>query len=119
MLLISKIEFLDVDGDETTIFESKPFEPLFLRGGEMIQAEVAQELVRGRRFRRPSDGEDVVIGCSKQAQDVIGLQYEAWENLEKDRGYWHTQSAALRIKLDAVKSAGFLKRLKWLLHGYR
>lgn len=119
MLLISKIEFLDVDVDVHTIFEVKPWEPLPLKGGEMVEAKVAQELVRGRRFRRPNDGMDIVIGCSKQAQDVIGLQYEAWESLENDRDYWHTQCVASRLKIESIKQAGFWKRLKWLLRGYR
>lgn len=119
MLLISKVEFLDVDGDEQTIFETKPREPLPLKCGEMVEAKVAQELVRGRRFRRPNDGTDIVIGCSNQAQDVIGLQYEAWESLEKDRDHWHTQCVASRLKIDSIKKAGFWERLKWLLRGYR
>lgn len=119
MLLISKIEFLEVEGDERTIFETKPWEPLKLKGGEMVEAKVAQELVQGRRFRRPADGTDIVIGCSKQAADVIGLQYEEWESLEEDRDYWHTQSVASRLKLDSITNAGFVERLKWLIRGYR
>jgi len=46
-------------------------------------------MVHGRVFRRPSDGYEICIGTSKQAADIIGIQYEAWKTtdleLEKAR----------------------------------
>lgn len=44
---------------------------------------LTEELVRGRRFVIPTTRESIIIGCSKQVQDLIGIQYEAWENHEK------------------------------------
>lgn len=119
MLLITKIEFLDVDGDSHAVVDERQLEPLHPKDIGMTEEKIVRELVRGRRFTRPNDGVEIVIGLSKQAQDIIGLQYEAWEALEKDRDYWHRKCIASRLKIDSIKMAGFWERLKWLVFGYK
>ena len=98
MLIIKHIDFIEVDKTRCEILSHPPI-PLFVKDNrgpkEIDSVEVESELVIGRRFRRPSDNIDMYIGVSKQAQDVIGLQYEAWGNLHRDyRRLWQTSSPA-------------------------
>ena len=75
--------------------------------------KVKRELVYGRRFRRPSDGMDVVIGVPKELADIIGIQYEAWE--EKEKLITSLQETVTRYSnniLHLVKQ-NFWQRLKW------
>ena len=86
MILIDKIEFINIDADQIELAHYKEPDYPFLVGtehGEDIKtASVIRELVKGRRFRR-SDGTDVVIGHSKDTGDILGLSYEAFDNLEE------------------------------------
>jgi len=102
MIIIKHIDFLEVDRTRCEILSKPHFEPIFVKDNEGPRlgdfAEIHKELIVGRRFIRPSDGTDIYIGVSKQAQDIIGLQYEAWNNIEKP---WQ---------------APILTQLKWLLN---
>jgi hypothetical protein len=41
-----------------------------------------REKIDKQMFMRP-DGTMICIGMSKQAQDVIGIQYESWNKMQK------------------------------------
>lgn len=77
MIIIKSCEVIDV-GDVTIkdIYRYPPLECLPVNDYSAVaEVSVIQELIRGRRFVRPSDGIDVYLGCTKEAQDLIGIQY--------------------------------------------
>lgn len=40
------------------------------------------ELIQGRKHTRP-DGSQLILGYPKEIADTIGIEYEAWENMER------------------------------------
>lgn len=128
MILIKNIEMVEVDRDPYEILSTiHPYEAISVYNGsniEHIEHEVFTELIRGRRFIRP-DGKELIIGCSKQAEEVIGIQYESWENLmglhESTREELYREKGKLlkaNEELYAIKQLGFFKRLVLLFKGY-
>ena len=109
MILVKHIEAFEVEGPvgEIAHFEDRPCDystqPVF---------ELERELVRGRTFIRP-DGTTICIGTSKQAQEVLGIQYEAWETMKDELG----ASRVLLYDLRNLSAWGHLKLfLKKMLH---
>lgn len=114
MILIKKIEFMDIDRDMVELaFMSLPDYGLLVNtdsGQDITKASVVNELVRSKRFRRP-DGTELRIGFSEQAADVLGLSYEAFANLEdllsqtQNTVYEHTNKIqGLKKEIYAFKS---------------
>lgn len=123
MILIKKIEYIETDRDPIEIVSmNRPdaFVPVLTdTGKEHIEVKEIIELVRGRRFCRPSDGLDIIIGMPKKVQDLIVIQYEAWDRMATENTNTHLAlSAALRKTREDGK-ASFFTRLKWLFCGYR
>lgn len=138
MIVIKSIDYYQFDGDMYKLLHALPPQGLMAstkEGNIHVPADRFVELVKGRMFVRP-DGEQVVIGASKQAQKVIGLQYEAWGTLiyERDEAYTDLRTAT-KLKRNALVELGTLKdavkrgkvkrvnasiwtRLNWLLFGY-
>ena len=124
MIIIKNIEFLETDKDIYEIYQQDHRSNFFKVGDDFVERKIFTELIRGRRFRRPSDGTDIIIGVSKQAQDVIGLQYEAFTNLEQMYNLeCHNHSVTAReknkyfSKLEVLRTASFFTRIKWLFKG--
>lgn len=93
------------------------------KGKRAIEARQYNELVQGVRFRRPDDTE-IIVGMSKQAQEVIGLQYESWQRMQDrldryaaENDNLHKQASIHWDMLRSIKTAKFLTRLKWLFVG--
>lgn len=86
-------------------------------GAHIVSTNLLHELVSGRRYRRPSDGQEICIGWSQEVQDLLGMPLECWENMEAYLKDARWDNDDLRGKLTAIKSAGFLTRLKWLFTG--
>ncbi len=130
MILIKRIECVQVDGDMVSIMSHSPLSmPHFPVRNELGEEafvdtrELHQELVRGRLFRRP-DGTEVVIGMSEQCQDLIGLQYEAWDNTLNNVDRLMAREQALVKKnnqisqrLADIHTAPWWRRLRWLFAG--
>lgn len=84
MIFIRGIDSAEIEGDHTTILDSRErfvANTSFNPDGPIDEPYIKVETIRGVTFRRP-DGTEVVIGASKEAQDIIGIQYEAWHELE-------------------------------------
>ena len=126
MLVIRKVEFLEVNKDPLELLATtQPGMPVEC-GEELVPVDFFKELIRGRRFVRPSDGIDIIVGCSRQAEEVIGLQYEAWDNLQnayaaEQINHHRTTSEMYEYKsrVDEMFRSSFWQRLKWLVIGYR
>lgn len=122
MILIKHIEFLEVQGDEHRILhEAEPWEllPAVDQDGPSATdvATIRSEYIRGKRFHRK--GHTVVIGCTEQASGVIGIQYEAWDNLERALEASREARRDLTELLLLYKAATLWKRLKWLFTGVK
>ena len=147
MIVIKKIEFLKTDRDIYEIYYShmmdRPESPMVF-DGEFIAPEFFREIIRGIHFRRP-DGEEVVVGVSKQAQEVLGLMYDVWEDqratidmLRSSRDKMEKKIEDQRATIDMLRSSrdkmekkidelggglfkfecsGFWGRLKYLFKG--
>lgn len=138
MIVIKSIDFFEVHGERHEFYDRyiKNGNPLMkvgtAVGSDQVMVEEVAELIKGREFRSPG-GRSVVIGVSAQAQDIIGIQYEAWENqsrlveeLSRDNGrlttkadQLHRQSKEKLIELNEIKTASFWVRLRWLFFGYK
>jgi len=121
VLLIKNIEFIETDRDPYEIINLKsPYEAVEVlsnRGREVVSVNEIRELIRGRRFVRPSDNKDIIVGCSKKAEDVIGIQYEAWDTLEKDCQAWSAKTSKLISEISDIKKSGLFKRIKFVFTG--
>ena len=122
MLLIKNIEFYETDRDPVQIIrQSGSYEAIQVisdRGGCVVPLSEVRELVYGRRFVRPSDGTDLVVGVSQQAQDVLGLQYEAWQNMSDALDTCQAASAIKSREIEDAKKATLWTRIKWVFNGY-
>ena len=129
MIVIRNIDFIETPQDRTEIYHQDPMSPpILLRtqgDDEYMPVSIVQELIRGRCFRRP-DGSELVIGASKQAEEVLGLQYEAWETVHRELCTQrsrllaaHKQVHKYKDELNGIRCASIWKRLKWLIVGYR
>lgn len=127
MIVIKSVEFLETNRDPIELLATTPpYSPVFYGPGPPIEQEIFKELIRGRRFCRPSDGTDIIVGVSKQAGEVLGIMYEAWDNIEKAYNTEVSKHSITARELYKCKSslakilnASFLQRLKWLFLGVK
>lgn len=82
------------------------------------------DFVRGVEFKNPATGESILIGNTNTVSDLIGIQFETFENLENahknlssDYRRVSKKSRQLISFVDKVSDASFLTRLKWLFTG--
>ena len=123
MILVKKIEYIETDRDPIDIISMvRPNYPVRVgteKGAKLVEVSEIHELIKGRRFVRPSTQTDIVIGMSKQASEVIGIQYETFDNMEESIAQLTSQQRVDRETLDKIKSASLLKRLTWLFTGVK
>ena len=114
MIVIEHIKYFKVDRDIAEIMQMRPFEAISVitdAGKDYMSSEDLQkEIIRGRRFVRPYDGTDVIIGTSKQVADLINIQWEAWEEMEqrlnitdKELGFARLVVGKLEAKIEYLK----------------
>ncbi len=114
MILIKSIETIEVEGDLHNIYQNYGHQghvPCYKNGAEPSSEsiEVIQELVRSKHFVQ-ADGQRVYIGQTKAVADVIGIQYEAWDSMEKRLE--EVRSKLFNASCDLVKSNNELSVLK-------
>ena len=120
MIVIKNVEIFEVDRNPIEILSTTlPHQHVFPCSGDPVSVEVFRELIRGRRFVRPSDGTDIVVGMSIQAEDVIGLQYEAWDEINNSLNYFRSSLAKSDSEIMRLKSARFWERFRWLFTGVK
>ena len=122
MILIKHIEFIQVDRDPYQMIScSAPYEAVEVlsdKGDVVVPINEVAELIKGRRFVRPSDNVDITIGLSKQAEDVLGIQYEAWDELQKRADDYWNNFIAIRERIEAVQKMSFWERFKGVFSGF-
>ena len=117
MILVKHVEFVRVETDRAVIHGLHDYTviPTQCNGvDELMPVSAVRELIRGREFRRP-DGESIVVGCSKQAESVFGIQYEAWDEISRLLSCSRSEVLTLQRKIGGFRRWGTWKRLKWLL----
>ena len=132
MIVITKIETIEVPLSYAEIRAMEwddRAEAVGPYGSMTMDRNEITELVEGRRFVRPSDGLDVVIGMGADVQDLLGIQYEAWEAMERSLSYKRVLEVKLRRSEGLVNAAekilvghataSFGQRLKWLFTGVK
>ena len=120
MIVIKRIDFIETDQDPFEILSSTApnhYVPVLENNEpEMISAYALTELIQGTRFRRP-DGTNIIIGMSKQASDVIGIQYEAWAESEKRANNWCEAFKKENKELSNLRKTPLLNRIKFVFTG--
>ncbi len=122
MILIKNIEFYETNQDPIEIVSHmmpyEAIEALSDKGDVVVPISEIRELIKGQRFRR-SDGVDIIVGLTKQAQDILGLQYEAWDNMQKELEITHNSLQVANETIKAVTQANIWTRIKYLFCGYK
>lgn len=118
MIVIKNIEYIETDKDPLEIISTKMPHNLvgYTNKDAPITVEYLTELIHGRRFVRP-DGRTLYIGVSEQAQEVIGIQYGAWNTKEREMQEWVSAYQREKTKVDMYRSAKLWKRIKYLFTG--
>jgi len=129
MILIKSIDYYEVDRDPIEIINNNPpyaGVPLISNGSkDIVTCEVLSEWAGGRVFINPQNGLEIKIANSKAVQDLIGIQFEAWDNLQAEHETCRQNLIAARRNLtktfkqiNAAHKASVWTRLKWLFKGY-
>lgn len=122
MIVITKIEVLKTNKDfcEIVLLCQDPFvNYIKFEEGNAVDIKTVREYIKGRRFYNPRRGIDVVLGVSKEVGDILGLQYEAFENLEKGVEHLRIEKNGYYQELKRIGKFNFWKRLKCLFFGIK
>lgn len=136
MIYIHDIQWAEVRGNEVTLYKNEATVPcLDNLDGPIPELTIETECVRGRKIVR--DGKEIVLGMRKFHQDLLHIQYEAIDNLQRDYGNTLDRLSETQKKLESEKTlsrdlmqsignlteycedSGFWMRLKWLLKGWK
>ena len=124
MIVIKNIDYVTVDNEREIRFDMYPrhlpcmsaYDPDKILKFDTVETEI----VHGRRFVHP-DGTDIVIGMTSYVQDLLGIQYDAWDNMQDD--YFRMRERMFvaqhnlidtKKELDKLKSLTFFQKLKRL-----
>jgi hypothetical protein len=110
MIVITKIEVEEVSGISREMYSQLPLSG-YLDG---VNTTLRVETINGSIFRRP-DGSTINIGTSKQAQEVIGIQYEDWRNMEQELTLAGRKLFNMHSEKKLFDEMGLWQRLKWAL----
>ena len=134
MIIITHVEVMQVpySPQELRSFQPGSRVPVGKPGEDFPfeEVQVLSEMINGRTFV-PEDGAPIVLGCSGQAANAIGIMWDAWanqdamidglrhraENLKRDVETAEGFTQAYEAELLAVEAAGVILRLKWLFTG--
>lgn len=134
MIIITHVEVMQVpySSHELRSFQPGSRVPVGKPGEDFPfeEVQVLSEMINGRTFV-PEDGAPIVLGCSGQAANAIGIMWDAWanqdaminglrqraENLKRDVETADAIVRAYREDVLRLEKAGVILRLKWLFTG--
>lgn len=121
MLLIRKVEYVDVPSDVTKIYDfidDKNNRPLFDGNNDFLlnMMAVEQEIVRGKRYRNEK-GDEICIGIPQEIQGILGLPFSDFKRLENNINALRIETKNLKKELKSYKEMSFWNRLKFLITG--
>lgn len=87
-IFITEIKYVETDRSPWEIVSTHgPFDQITMfdqdRAQQEVTVTVVKELMHAAQFRR-EDGSTFYVGCSKQAAEVLFMQKEAWEILQRE-----------------------------------
>ena len=93
MICITDVEYIETKGDIHRIYEASPYNPVIGRmkstnpNGSVstvpIEDEIKYEIIRSTRIIN-ANGEEIRLGMSKRAQDLIGLPFDLLESQNRE-----------------------------------
>ncbi len=78
MILVKDVEVVECKGNMAEII----FADKYGFQNFPLDLEIKKEICYGRRFTN-QNGEEVLLGISKKAQDILGLPFEQFERMSK------------------------------------
>lgn len=120
MIVIKDVEVIETDRDLLEILTTTPpWKPIYLdEQYEAFDREIVSELVKGRKFVRPS-GKEVVIGLTKKMQELLEIGMDCWDRVVEESEHINNQNYYLKKELDHFKNLNFLGRAKYFIFGYK
>ena len=122
MILIESIKYIETDRNPVEIIKynhpNARIGVMTNEGADSVECKVIRELAYGRRFVRPSDNKDITIATSKEAADIIGIQYEAWEGQEKRYNECINENIILAGKIKEIKELSIFNRVRFVFNRY-
>jgi hypothetical protein len=118
MKIITEIKVLETDKDFCEIAHMA-YSPMVSMpiGSDVVSTSCVRELIKGRRFINQERGLDIVLGVSQEVGEILGLQYDAFENISMLNDSLQIEKTRLANKLEKISELGFLERLKCLFCG--
>lgn len=125
MILITKIETIDVPGNEFQYgFNAKPgIIPCDTGYTPVKESPYKREFIQGRRFV-DERGNILVIGMTSEVQKTLGVPFDAVENMMASIERYRIEEVYLKSNINRYQSCisklgrtGFWKRLKFLFTG--
>ena len=107
MIVITEIKTIETPYDWLEYTRANLPEVAHIGDRELIENKefFIRELVKGVRFRKPN-GEEIVIGITNQASDVLGIVYDAYHNMN--------QAIEEQIRLKNKYRDNLSKAAKWI-----
>ncbi len=131
MIIITKVETVETEIDPIRLPIYDKDDMLFPpHVSEPLPTKTYLEIIKGREFIK-SNGERIFIGMRNEAEEVLGIYYDAWDELHKQiNGLYRCIHSSANViddtrmernekekEIEKIKSYGFWKRLKCLFVG--
>ena len=119
MIVITKIETIETHEDWIEFAHLNLPQLKYVNPGEFLSDKeyFIRELVRGRRFRKPN-GEEIIIGITNQASEILGILYESYDNMNQvveENKYFRYQCQTKLLNLTGWIKIPLWQKLYWLI----
>ena len=115
MIVIKSIEFEYVEGDFVKYHQLKSVSDFPRKHDPIVSKNdhIEVEVIQSHRFRNPQSGEDIYIGIQEDVAEILGLQYDAFEQLQENQACLTLEAASLSKEYDNIllKHADLLKTI--------
>jgi len=112
MIVITKIEYKTIDNYQDRIEKFRFQNPkLDINPLEHPEMKIHTEIIKGRRFVNIK-GKEICIGMSEEVQELIGLPFEVFENLQSDIEYERDMNKKILKQLRTYQHMGIWDRIK-------
>lgn len=95
MILVRDIETVETNRDwcEIAHFDDIPLNPY--DESTPMNLELRKEFIRGREFVN-SRGESIILGATGKVQEILGLPFQVFENMQNNLVYYMRQERTLQ-----------------------
>ena len=117
MLLIESIKYIEVENDVWPI-HSFTAPRYYNNHDEPVEESVVHEMVTGRRFVN-SHGVEICVGISEEVQNLIGLPFEVFNNMETELSELNYIVIDQNKTLSNFRNMSLWDRLKGVFIGFK